>query len=99
MIVFHLSERPLGRCPRLVPRIPRDRLPLENGSIQRICVAPTIAGCLLALRGCYYNRGYWWVYVTAGDPVEPIGVPDAQRTGEVWFIRPMEFVACKRIMA
>jgi len=98
MMLYHLSERWLGQRVTLAPRIPRDRAPFEDRRVRRICVAPTVQGCLLALRGCFYNRGVWWIYATSGvDAVEPISVPDASETGERWLLHPTEMVCVRRI--
>jgi hypothetical protein len=86
---YHISAQWLGVRPALRPRIPRDRVLFENATVKRICVAPTLAGCLLALQGAYYNQGLWYVYATDVQPVEPVSVPDAPQTGELWLLEPV----------
>lgn len=89
MKVWHLSAVNLGPCPILLPRIPRDRARGEDGRIARICVAPTIAGCLIALRGCYYNTGRWFAYsIDDANVTDAHRVPDAATTGELWLLTP-----------
>jgi len=60
---------------------------------RRICVAPTIEGCLLALGSCLdcYNRAF--VYRTSNKVIakKPYDVDDAKITGEMWLIRPTSF--------
>ncbi len=94
MKLYHLSAHPLGESIILRPRIPRDCAPFEDRRIPRICVAPTIRGCLLALQGCYYNTGQWWRYILAEDEqaAEPHRVPDARLTGEMWLLKPARFI-------
>lgn len=94
VVVHHLSAEPLGGRVALRPRVPRDRMPFENRSVRRVCVASTVEGCLKALRGCFYNRGVWHHYVTAVPRdllAEPVGVPDVHLTGELWLLEPTEF--------
>lgn len=94
MLVNHLSAAYLGERAVLSPRLPRDRMLLENRTVRRVCVAPGVPGCLLALRGVYYNRGLWYRYVAEvpQDALhEPAGVPDAHETGELWLLERVEF--------
>lgn len=93
-MLLHLSNCPLGPSVVLRPRIPRDRAPFEDRRIPRICVAPRVEGCLIALSGCYYNRGRWWVYEVDDvemAAVEPHQVPDARESGELWLLTPTRF--------
>lgn len=102
MLVHHLSAVGLGPEAVLAPRVPRDQMPFENRTVRRVCVAPSVEGCLKALSGCFYNRGEgtWHHYVTDVPPdllFEPIAVPDAFLTGEMWLLEPVEFVYAGRI--
>lgn len=49
MKVFHISRKDLGSIVRLEPRIPEFHADGEDRVIPRICVAPTILGCIRAL--------------------------------------------------
>lgn len=94
MIVYHLSATDLGPSPVLRPQIPRDRMPFENRSVARVCAAPSVTGCLKALEGCFYNRGRWWCYAAQVPEemlFEPVGVPDASETGELWLLERTRF--------
>lgn len=94
VIVYHLSAADLGDEPVLRPRIPRDRMPFENRTVARVCAAPSVAGCLQALSGSYYNRGAWCIYaadIPSDLLVEPVAVPDAAETGELWLLEPTRF--------
>jgi hypothetical protein len=66
----------------------------------RICVAPTIEGCLLALGSCleYYKTTY--VYRTSNKVIakKPYEVDDAKITGEMWLIRPTTFDLYGRVI-
>jgi hypothetical protein len=98
--VYHLSAVPLGGRVILQPRTPRDPMLFENHSIRRVSVAPTIAGCLCAIRHTFYNRGVWWIYVIDlddSDIMDPIHVPDAALTGERWILRPAEALYAGRV--
>lgn len=90
MRVYHLSSTWLGPAVVLHPRVPRDPMPGERSRVRRVCVAPTVAGCLRALRTTYYARERWVVYVSdEAETVPPLGVPDAEVTGERWILTPI----------
>lgn len=59
----------------------------------RICVAPTIEGCLLALGCCLDNWRPAFVYRTSNKAIakKPYDVTDAKITGEMWLIKPTSF--------
>lgn len=97
MIVFHLSDRYLGSAAVLNPRLPRDPMRGENMRIQRVSVAPTLIGCMEALHYARYNRGRWFVYVADAIPDEPLHVPDAVNTGELWLLVPTRFAYAGRV--
>lgn len=69
-------------------------------SIKRICVAPTIEQCLVAVVGS--TNDYYYVYRTvtkASKTVPAFGVMDAPLTQERWFCRPRKFMLCAMIPA
>lgn len=49
MKVYHISREDLGNWPMMEPRIPHFASNEEDHITNRICVAPTIIGCLKAL--------------------------------------------------
>lgn len=87
MVMFHLSER--AGVTRLKPSVPDG----PEGDTPRVCVAPTILGCLRAL-GADTGQGYH-VYLIEGQP--DVGnrevceyVSDAHWTGEHWFTQEVQ---------
>lgn len=89
---YHLSTVYIGMTPVLTPRIPRDPMIFEDRKIKRVCVAIEISGCLLALKNTFYNQGIWYIYETDAVAVfEPINVPDASQTGEMWLLEKVIF--------
>lgn len=105
MKLYHMSHGVTRPKFRMVPRIPASCMKDENREIKRICVAPTIAGCLRGRRGVNSDehvkivyrpyRSYCdpnaTIYVADAEPVEPVGVPDAEYTGELWLTKPTTF--------
>jgi len=97
--VYHLSSIWLGSHPQLMPQVPRDML-IGEPDIPRICVAPSVFGCLLALETTYYNNGMWFCYsadVAEDDLFAPLRVPDMLETGELWLLRKQRFVYAKNV--
>lgn len=106
MRVYHISQKSLGGSIILKPGIPECAVKsLEDLEIKRICVAPTILGCLRALElpGSDYKTKYddgetkqlfcYFADVDVGDLYQPTinQVPDACLTGELWILKPYEF--------
>lgn len=48
---FHVSEKDLGATFKFTPRIPQSRAEEEDDKIPRVCAAPSIAQCLIAIDG------------------------------------------------
>lgn len=50
-LMFHISELDLGPKPTLTVRLPRHSLPKQEGYTPRVCFAPSILHCMLAIVG------------------------------------------------
>lgn len=48
---FHISEKDLGETFKFTPRIPQSRAEEEDDKIPRVCAAPSITQCLIAIHG------------------------------------------------
>lgn len=93
--LYHISENP--NLTVMTPRIPQNRLVskgYENGTIGRVCFAPTIADCISAApRGKAGEVLY--VYLAQGVNPEYIykptinDVPDSKYTHEIWYLKPV----------
>lgn len=93
--LYHISENP--NLTVMTPRIPQNRLVskgYENGTIGRVCFAPTIADCISAApRGKAGEVLY--VYLAQGVNPEYVykptinDVPDSKYTHEIWYLKPV----------
>lgn len=93
--LYHISENP--NLTVMTPRIPQNRLVskgYENGTIGRVCFAPTIADCISAApRGKAGEVLY--IYLAQGVNPEYIykptinDVPDSKYTHEIWYLKPV----------
>jgi len=65
----------------------------EEPKISRICVAPTIEGCLIALGSCLPLSSNIYIYRTIRKvkAITPNDVIDSKITGEMWLLRPIKF--------
>lgn len=89
---YHVSPKNLGDEIILKPRNPQ--APGEP-TTPRICVTPTIAGCIMATGSLLqlFAEDTLYVYQTIA-PVEakkPVGVEDASMTGELWILEDTKF--------
>jgi hypothetical protein len=103
--LYHLSPYELndisGRI-ELVPRIPRTRLPGEDGHTPRVCFSKSINGCLNSISHdtLFYGKSAWPYFVyapvsysaSAYTPSEQLynKIPDAYITDEIWITEPVE---------
>jgi hypothetical protein len=93
---YHLSEKYHGKTVWFDPQIPSKMDPVEDHKIKRICFAPSIEKCLMAIGG--YDdwkttiitnpKQKYFVYAIHGHskvfkPTNDL-VPDIFRTDEVW---------------
>lgn len=105
--VYHLSRDNLGKTITFKPRVPDFGLDIkdfkENNTIPRICVAPTIAGCLFAI-GCIPDKindeVIYHVYETDVNTkyvYQPTiyDTLDSYYTGELWILRKTTFTKTK----
>lgn len=92
MLNFHLTVRDFGEKVTLIPQEKGQHRPYQEPEVPRICVAPTISGCLLALGPlfCFDDRVY--VYQTNAPTLEPYDVLDSHLTGERWIVQPAFFI-------
>ncbi len=103
MIYYRLEKNDLGKQFTFNPVVPSGQCGSElalYSKHKRICVAPSIEKCLLALSG----RGDRKLYVYAVENPRPIehGKPkkcvgDWKFTKEAWLIKPTEFKRIGRI--
>jgi len=88
---YHLTTAYFGKKTTLIPREKGEHRPIDEPDVPRICVAPTISGCLLAL-GPLLSRGDTVrVYATYAETIPAYDVLDSHITGECWVIKPAEF--------
>lgn len=81
----------------LYPRIPIDRSYNEDDETERICVAPSIFGCLTAIPNVSIKEKLHVYELWSSDFYQPgkDQVSDAELTGEVWIMKPVRiFYKC-----
>lgn len=96
--MFHVSIDRGEKTWRAFPRIPvrRHKSGAEDSTTARICVAPTVYQCLLAIDGISSLKyssirlaESWLIYTTNASAYSAEGlVPDFSRTEEHWIIEP-----------
>lgn len=97
MVVFFATQEDMGKQVKLFPRVPDNGTSMEGGAA-RICVSPSILGCLSAIGGQVYLQKKTYVYcaeVSNHDLIQPATVYDADFTGELWLIEPTDFFLYK----
>ena len=107
MKLYHISRKDLGGYVVLEPSIPTHKAFGENTTIPRICCAPSIYNCLIAMEAAadiddVNNSSNLYVYYAEVDPTaiyrpEVDEVPDVFYTNEVWLLCPHIF--CKECNA
>lgn len=98
--MFHLSERFLGERILMFPRTPKSQCDDELELLPRVCAAPTITQCMMAITGhnestaktLFYGKTVWLYYTSDLGYIIDTRIPDQYRTNEVYFIDPVEFV-------
>lgn len=76
----------------LYPRVPTNRMKIEDCWTPRICVSQSINGCLSAIGAVATNKIYY-VHECESESVKqplPKYVPDVCFTGEIWITKPVE---------
>jgi hypothetical protein len=93
---YHITPEDWGDKAVLHPRIDGDFRSTDEPYIPRICVCPTIAGCINAVWACYAypKHSHVSVYKTTKpkSAIEPVDVVDSYITGEKWLLKPTTFV-------
>jgi hypothetical protein len=72
----------------LYPRRPKKRA-MSEPLLKRICVCPTIEGCIIALGNCLPEKCF--IYKTSQETELPRYVRDSLVTGERWITVPSKF--------
>ena len=103
--LYHISPYKLSEVSGTIllkPRIPKMRLPGEDGHTPRVCFSTSINGCLNSISAelLFWGETAWPYYVyspTAYSPSSCIPaeqlyakIPDAYATNEVWIIDPVK---------
>lgn len=94
---FHITGQKWGNQITLYPRIPQTLSTDEEGRpleplTPRICVAPTISGCLSAINAGNYDDPMIVYHTAEKIPASPADVPDGKITKEHWILTPCKFV-------
>ena len=86
MIFYHVSKDPHISETVVYPRIPTYRMEGEDQEIPRICVSPSILGCLSAVDQLEVNDVVYIYTCESTDFCQPSGqqVADQHLTGEMW---------------
>jgi hypothetical protein len=89
---YHITQKKWAYKKLLKPKSYGSNRGDDEPVDRRICVSPTIEGCLLAL-GCCLSYAPAFVYRTSNKVIanKPYDVQDAKITGEMWLIRPASF--------
>ena len=102
--VYHMSNKFLGEVTVMKSRVPKITAFGEDEHLPRICVAPSIIGCIYALPEFpppdrEITKMQWWLYRADLDGDDLLDVyhpdsaelPDAWETGEFWLLKPTVF--------
>lgn len=105
--MFHVSSNFLGNEWVAYPRIPDRAMEGEDKVTPRICVSPSIKGCLLAidgikslgLSGVLADESGWFIYKTEAKAIDASNfVPDAYLTEECWITDSCRFKLAGQVM-
>ena len=100
--VYRLEEEYKGDSFTLSPRIPTNIQHGEDQTTKRICVCPTIIGCIKATQMCFpleFKAGFIPIHLYSAiidtdicNVYQPLKeVPDAFITGELWLLNETKF--------
>lgn len=101
--MYHISRKYLGDGVVLTPQIPTHRNTSECALTKRICVAPTIYQCLLAIDGIEDLKYSsippegWFVYHTKEIGVPARDVFDVDKTQEHWLLESTYFKFTEKV--
>jgi hypothetical protein len=90
---YHVTQEEWPNKIKLRPRSFGDNRSDDEPTDSRICVAPTIEGCLVALGLCLSDCSNTYVYRTVRKVLakKPYNVVDASISGEAWLTKPTTF--------
>jgi len=93
---FRIEKTDMGEFVLKRPTIPRNtfktKLLIEDTTVPRIPVAPSLLHCLAATLGLGYWNGVLYKLVDDVEVVKPFKpVPDAHLTKEHWILQPAKF--------
>jgi hypothetical protein len=90
---YFLTQQDMGDEPTLKPRKSGDNRGDDEPLTARICVAPSVPGCLTALGSCLDLAPAIHVYVTKEQVMahNPRHVHDSHITGEMWLKKQTAF--------
>lgn len=101
---YHISNTKLHRSKSgevtLTPRDYGDNRAQEEPDDARICVAPSVPHCLIALGSLSTEGDSLFIYRTKNKVVgkPPYDVPDARVTKERWLTRQTKFVLTSKVV-
>lgn len=100
MIFYHVSKDPHISETVVYPRIPTYRMEGEDQSVPRICVSPSILGCLNAVDQLEVN-GVVYIYTCESNVFcQPScqQVADQHLTGEMWITEAVKIEYYQQII-
>jgi len=99
--LYHITlEKNWGNRIKLTPRNYSIYRASDEPDVPRICVCPTIEGCINAIWPCYsspYNNISIYRTLRKVHSFKPKGVTDANITGERWILKPTVFYLIGKI--
>lgn len=93
MRLYFVTDRFKSSFLQLKPRVPSSLMEGEDNKVPRICVCPSLLGCLTAI-GSLSTGQVLQVYKTnSGEYYQPTDsqVPDSYLTGELWLLKEHSF--------
>lgn len=92
--LYHITQQKWHKEKILKPRVLGEFRLDEEPETPRICVAPTIEGCLVAVGRCLDKKKPIYIYRTKYkvSSVLPENIIDCKITCERWIIRPVKFI-------
>jgi hypothetical protein len=90
---YHITQNKWPERLTLKPRIEGVNRSMDEPEVSRICVAPTIEGCLVALGCCLSICNYSYIYRTENKVLarNPYRVEDSSITKEKWITKQILF--------
>lgn len=83
---YHITDQPWDDIVTLHPRVDGYYRGEDEPEVARICVAPSLFHCVLAIPYNRHKKEPYKLYVTAEKvrPYKPYGIYDARKTHEKW---------------